>query len=228
MSNKTKFISTSIGKKVLMSLSGLFLITFLLAHLVGNLQLFMNDDGKAFNEYAVFMTSNPLIKTVSYLLYFSIIFHAVWGMMITFKNKAARPINYAKTNSKVSSPFSRYMGILGTLIFIFIVLHMSDFWYQYKFGTVPMVDYDGVEYKDLYAVVKVAFENILYVVLYVVSMIALSFHLWHGFQSAFQTLGINHPTYTPVIHKVGYGFAILVPFAFALIPIVFYLKSLSA
>ncbi len=228
MSNKSAFISTSIGKKVLMSLTGLFLITFLLAHLVGNLQLFLPDEGESFNKYAVFMTTNPFIKTVSYLLYFTIIFHAVWGLLLTLKNKSARPVAYAKRNTKETSPFARNMGILGTIILVFIVVHMSDFWYEYKFGALPFVEYDGVQYKNLYLEVKEAFSNILYVVIYVISMIAISFHLWHGFQSAFQSLGLNHHKYTPVIEKVGYGFAIIVPFGFALIPIVFYLKSLSA
>lgn len=211
-----------------MSLTGLFLITFLLAHLVGNLQLFIPDAGESFNKYAKFMTTNPLIKTVSYLLYFTIIFHAVWGLMLTLKNKSARPVPYAKRNSQETTAFSRNMGILGTIILVFIVVHMSDFWYEYKFGELPYATYDGVEYKDLYVEVVEAFSCIWYVVLYVLSMAAISFHLIHGFQSAFQSLGLNHHKYTPVIHKVGYGFAIIVPLAFAIIPIFFYLKSLSA
>lgn len=201
-----------------MALTGLFLITFLIIHLIGNLQLLHDDGGKAFNIYARFMTSNPLIKTVSYLLYASILVHAIWAILLTILNRKARGGSYAITN-KSSGWASRNMGILGTLIFVFIVIHMRQFWAEMHWGGVPMVNYDGEEVKDLYTIVALAFAEVWYVVLYVVCMVALAFHLWHGFASAFQTLGLNHLKYNGVINFVGRTIAIVIPAAFAWIPI---------
>lgn len=251
----TKFLTSSIGKKLLMALTGLFLCTFLVVHLIGNLQLFNHDEGYSFNTYAVFMTSNPLIKTISYGLYAIIIFHAVWGLMLVARNKKARPVSYAVVDGKANSSWtSRSMGLLGTIILVFIVTHMTQFWGQYKFGEVPYVKYiknlqthemypaeqigpfeskmvqyvaDGTEYtmvKDLYIVVKDSFTQWWVVVLYVLAMFALSFHLVHGFGSAFQTLGINHSKYNGLIRFLGIGvFGILIPVLFAAMPIYFFI-----
>ena len=227
MSWLTQFFTSSIGRKLIMSLTGLFLILFLAVHLVGNLQLLANDGGESFNLYADFMTSNPLIKTISYGLYFFILLHAVQGLILWAKNRAARGgQGYAvKVNSAVNTNarVARSMGWLGTIILVFILLHMYQFWLQMKMGAVEMVNYDGAEVKDLYTLVSAAFEDPTYVVIYVVSMIIIAFHLWHGFQSSFQTLGINHQKYTPFIHGLGKGYSILVPLGFAIIPILMFL-----
>lgn len=205
-----------------MSLTGLFLISFLVIHLIGNLQLLHHDGGRAFNLYAGFMTTNPLIKTVSYLLYTSILVHALWGLMLTIKNRRSRGVQ-GYVVVKNSSPWtSRNMGILGTFIFIFIVIHMRDFWAVMHWGGLPKVNYEGKEVKDLYTLVATAFTQGWYVALYTISMMLLAFHLWHGFASAFQTLGLNHVKYNPVIRFVGRAFAIIVPALFALIPIVMF------
>ncbi len=218
-------MSSTIGKKVLMALTGLFLVTFLIVHLSGNLQLLVNDGGQAFNIYAKFMTTNPLIKTTSYLLYATFVVHIVWALLLSLQNKKSRPVGYAVQPGGVSSSWSsRNMGILGTIIFIFLIIHMKNFWYEMHWGGIPTATYDGVEYKDLYAVVDFAFGNILYVIGYTIAMLALMFHLYHGFKSAFQTLGVNHPKYTPVIKGLGYGIAIIIPALFAAIPIIMYLK----
>ncbi|NJM26658.1 MAG: succinate dehydrogenase cytochrome b subunit [Bacteroidia bacterium] len=211
--------SSTLGKKLIMALTGLFLISFLVVHLAGNFQLLHSDDGRAFNIYAYFMTHNPVIKTISYLLYTSILVHALWGLLLSIKNRRSRgPQGYSKKNA--SSPWtSRNMGILGTLIFIFIVIHMQQFWAQMHWGDIDIVTYDGVEYKNLYITVAQAFAEAWYVALYVISMAALAFHLWHGFASAFQTLGLNHLKYNAVIKFVGSAFAIIVPALFAWIPI---------
>lgn len=214
----TKFLSSTLGKKLIMALTGLFLISFLIIHLIGNLQLLHDDGGRAFNIYAKFMTSNPLIKTVSYLLYTSILVHALWALLLSLQNRKARGGGYAITN-KSSEWSSRNMGILGTIILIFTVIHMRQFWAEMHWGSVPMATYDGVEVKDLYTIVAFAFEQPVYVILYAVCMVALAFHLWHGFSSAFQTLGLNHLKYNGVINFVGRTFAIVVPAAFAWIPI---------
>jgi succinate dehydrogenase / fumarate reductase cytochrome b subunit len=209
-----------------MALTGLFLILFLIGHLAGNLQLIFSD-AQAFNQYAKFMTTNPAVKILSYLTYLSILFHAIYGVILSIKNKKARPVGYAYNKPSANSTWSsRNMGILGTIILVFIVVHMQDFWYEYKFGHIPFATYtvDGVSqtYKDLHIEVMEAFEQGWYVALYVISMVAIAFHLYHGFQSAFQTLGLRHVKYTPFIKGFGTGFSILVPALFALIPLYIY------
>jgi succinate dehydrogenase / fumarate reductase cytochrome b subunit len=202
-----------------MAFTGLFLILFLVVHLIGNLQLLKTDGGQAFNVYAKFMTSNPVIVTISYINYACILIHVIWAILLTKRNRDARgPERYAV--SKNSSPWtSRNMGILGTLIFIFLIIHLRGFWAQMHWGGIPTKTYDGEEVKDLYSVVDLAYSTTWYVAIYVISMAILAFHLWHGFASAFQTLGLNHLKYNPLIKFVGQTFAIIVPALFALIPI---------
>jgi succinate dehydrogenase / fumarate reductase, cytochrome b subunit len=215
----TKLLSSTLGRKLLMALTGLFLILFLIVHLIGNLQLLKNDNGEAFNVYAKFMTSNPLIVTISFVNYACILIHIIWALLLTIANRSARGSQgYAVV--KNSSPWtSRNMGILGTFILIFLVIHLRAFWYQMHWGGIPTVNYDGVEVKNLYATVETTYAQGWYVGIYVFSMLILAFHLWHGFASAFQTLGLNHLKYNGVIAFVGKAFAIIVPALFALIPI---------
>ncbi len=258
MSWLTKTLTSSIGKKVLMSLTGLFLCTFLLVHLIGNLQLFKHDGGYAFNKYAVFMTTFPVIKVVSYVNYALILFHAFWGLYLEFQNRQARPVRYAVV--KNSSTFSsRNMAILGTILLVYIVVHMGDFWYKFHNEPLPYVQYTEnvttgevltqkmpetytqevkmVEMvnevagtrtyvvKDLYEQVGISFKNPLLVIFYILGMIAVGYHLYHGFQSAFQTLGWNHPKYTPLVKFIGtWIFAIAIPLGFAAMPIYFFLQ----
>ncbi len=219
-----KLLSSSIGRKLLMALTGLFLILFLVIHLIGNLQLLKDDNGQAFNVYAKFMTTNPLIVTISYVNYACILIHVIWALLLTISNRKARgDQGYAVINN--SSPWtSRNMGILGTLIFIFLVIHLRGFWYEMHWGGIPTANYDGVEVKNLYATVDAAYSQAWYVGIYVFSMLILAFHLWHGFASSFQTLGLNHKKYNPVIAFVGKAFSILVPALFALIPIWMFLN----
>lgn len=259
MSWLTKTLSSSIGKKVLMAVTGLFLCSFLVIHLVGNLQLFKDDGGYAFNTYTVFMTTNPLIQVVSKVLYFSILFHAIWGIYLEYQNKKARPVSYVSSKNQASFA-SRNMAILGTIIFVYIAVHLADFWYEYKWGHLPYVTYTqelstgeittieqlpsdytqqvkqlevlnesqgtkNITVKNLYLEAEVAFKKPLLVIFYVLSMAVLGFHLMHGFQSGFQTLGLNHPKYNPLIKKVGiWIFAVLIPLAFAAIPVYFLIK----
>jgi succinate dehydrogenase / fumarate reductase, cytochrome b subunit len=218
----TNFLSSTLGRKLLMALTGLFLILFLVVHLAGNLQLMKSDDGRAFNVYAHFMTTNPVIMVISYVNYAFILLHVIWAIILSVRNRSARgPEGYA-VNKNSSHWTSRNMGILGTFILIFLVIHLRGFWYQMHWGGIPTANYDGTDYKNLFAVVDAAYSEPWYVVLYVVSMLLLAFHLYHGFGSAFQTLGVNHPKYNPIIRFIGVAFAILVPALFALIPIVMY------
>jgi len=219
------FLTSKIGQKLVMSLTGLFLCSFLLVHLSGNLQLLKDDGGVAFNTYAHFMVHNPFIKTISYGLYFSILLHAFQGIAFALKNRAARgEKGYAVISPKSKSWYSSNMALLGTLILFFILIHMGDFWLKYKFGnTLPMTTIDGLEQKDLYWGVKESFSQLWIVIIYVVANVVLFFHLLHGIGSAFQTLGINNRKYTPVIKAIGNTFAFLVCLGFVIIPVYFYL-----
>lgn len=311
MSKSVNFRS-SLARKYWMALTGLFLITFLIGHLLGNLQLlseFITDKDpeearKAFNEYGYFMGHNIFIKILAYITYFSILFHAFFGLYLAVQNKKARPVNYAYNNPGANSSLpSRYMAILGTIVLVFICTHMANFWYKQKVAeTVPLhtvertismpvgqdpmtgmpinreisvtsvlttkgdyletgaqdkesgqkqeilkqedtklldpnsklVKAEGV--RDLYTVVLNFFghsaqgqptnELALWAVIgYVLSMLVLAFHLWHGFASAFQSLGLRHKKYTPVIEFVGKAFAVVVPLAFAVIPVIIFMNK---
>jgi succinate dehydrogenase / fumarate reductase, cytochrome b subunit len=219
----SKFLSSSIGRKLLMALTGLFLILFLVVHLAGNLQLLKDDEGRAFNVYAHFMTGNPLIKSISYVNFALILVHIFWAVWLSKTNRNARGSEGYAVTKNSSHWTSRNMGILGTAILLFLVFHLSGFWWRMKNGPINPVTYDNVEYKNLFEVVSDAYQLWWYVAIYVVSMALLAFHLWHGFISAFQTLGLNHPKYNPVIKFVGKAFAIVVPLLFAIIPIFMYL-----
>ncbi len=226
MSWVTKTLSSTLGRKLIMGLTGLFLILFLTGHVSGNLLLFKGDDGQAFNIYAKFMTTNPAVKILSYLTYISIIGHVIWSIWLTRQNKAARPVGYAESKASTNSTWSsRNMGILGTIILIFLVVHLQGFWYEMHWGNVPMVTYDGEEYKDLYSIVNFAFQNELLVAGYVIAMGFLGFHLSHGFVSAFQTLGLSHKKYSPAIETVGKIYCVVVPAVFASMPLYIYFTS---
>ena len=217
--------SSTLGRKLVMALTGLFLITFLLVHLIGNLQLLKNDGGHAFNVYAEFMSTNPLIQTVSKVNFAFILIHIIWSAILSAKNRAARgSVGYNVKSSKSSIWSSRNMGILGTIILVFLVIHLKDFWAQMHYGGIQTLDYDGKQVRDIYTTVNEWFHVSWYVGLYTVCMVAVAFHLWHGFVSAFQTLGLNHLKYNSLISFVGKTFSILIPALFALIPIMMFLS----
>ncbi len=216
-------LTSTIGRKLVMSLTGLFLISFLVVHLSGNLQLLAGDDGLAFNAYAKFMTTNPIIKALSYGLYAGFLLHIIMSGLLVYKNRQARPVGYQKFNGGANSTWSsRNMGLLGTIILIFLVIHLRNFWYEMHWGGINL---DEAGNKNLYSVVNAAFSEWWYVLIYVLSMAGLAFHLSHGFASAFQTLGLNHKKYTPFIKGVGYVIAILIPLAFASIPVLMFINS---
>lgn len=226
MSWFTKTLSGSVGKKLLMALTGLFLILFLVIHLAGNLQLLFNDGGKAFNIYATSMANNPFIKIVSYGNFFFIIVHVIDGIILTMKNKAARNVRYkVPTKDSKSSWASKNMALLGIITLIFIIAHLKGFWFEFKFGAIPFTTYDGVEYKDVYQIVAATYAQPLFAGFYVICMIFLGLHLSHGFSSAFQSMGLNHKKYTPFISKLGLLYSILVPLGFASIPIIMFLRG---
>jgi succinate dehydrogenase / fumarate reductase, cytochrome b subunit len=227
MSWLTQTLSSSVGRKLVMAITGLFLCSFLLVHLLINLQMLRHDGGQSFNWWAHFMGSNPLIRTMEVVLMLGFIFHIYDGLYLANKNRKARGankyvVNHAAQNSQWAA---RNMALLGTLLLIFLIVHLGNFWVKSRFGlgghlneiTVPGVDGPT---EDLYSVSVIAFQNPFYVGLYALAQIALGYHLWHGFKSGFQTLGLNHRKYTPAIRSVGYGFAVVVSVLFAIIPVV--------
>jgi succinate dehydrogenase / fumarate reductase cytochrome b subunit len=210
-----------------MSLTGLFLMLFLVVHLLGNLQLLADDGGEAFNTYAFFMTHNPLIKIISYSLYLFILIHTVQGLRLWLNNRSARgSVRYSVSYARPSERSARNMAWLGIVIFVFIILHLWQFWLKMKMGVLPPVEVSAYDHpvQNLYLPVAEAFKNGGYVLFYTASMVVIAFHLWHGFWSSFQTLGLDHRKYTPIIKGIGYVYSIGIPLGFALIPILFYFK----
>jgi succinate dehydrogenase / fumarate reductase cytochrome b subunit len=221
----SSIFSSSIGRKLIMSLAGLFLVTFLVVHLGINL-LVLKDSPEPYNKAAHFMMNNIVIKVFEIVLFGGFLLHMIYGAIVTFQNWIARPVGYVKTNNSQTSFFSRYMLHTAVIITIFIVLHLFDFYIKSKFqGDVGEVIYNGNSYHDLSALVIGRFQIGWVVIVYLVALLGLGFHLHHGFQSAFQTLGLNHPLYTPIIKGAGLFYAIAVTLGFMSIPIlVFFLK----
>lgn len=226
--SKSALIKSSIAKKYWMALTGLFLCLFLIGHLAGNLQLMMEfgkDARSQFNDYAYFMTHNPAVKILSYVTYFSILFHAIDGILLAIQNNKARPKGYTKNKAAANSTFvSRNMAPLGLILLLFIIGHMTQFWGQMHFGDLPTYkNADGVEVNDLYMLVIYAYKNetmgLIWTLAYVVCMVAIGMHLWHGFQSAFQSLGARTGKYKKLIVGFGKFFAVAIALGFAIIPL---------
>lgn len=204
-----------------MSLTGLFLISFLVIHCFLNSLIFFNDGGLTFNTGAHFMATNWLIRAMELVLFLGLLLHMFQALVLTQENSKARPVGYAKFNGAANSTwYSRSMGLLGTLILIFLIVHLAHFWVKSRFTGLPGEDENGHE--NLYAVMQVTFQQLWVVVLYALAMISLAYHLMHGFQSSFQTLGLNHKKYTPLIKGLGMIFSILIPLIFAAMPIAMY------
>ena len=224
MSWFTTTFSSTIGRKIVMSITGLFLCSFLVVHLIGNLQLFNDDGGQAFNVYSHFMGHNPVIRVMEFVLLAGFVFHIWDAVALTRRNKAARTVGYAYSRPQDNSNWSsRNMGLLGTVILVFLIIHLYNFFLPTKTGGLDKVMIEGVMVDNLYIRVAESFKIWWYVALYVLSMIALAYHLIHGFQSAFQSLGINHKKYTPAIKTIGYVFSVLVCLGFAAMPLYFFL-----
>jgi succinate dehydrogenase / fumarate reductase, cytochrome b subunit len=209
-----KFLQSSLGKKLLMGLTGLFLISFLVVHCFLNSFIFFNDGGLLFNEGAKFMATNPVIKVMEYVLFAGLILHMIQALILTLQNNKARPVKYAMENGAANSKwYSRSMGILGSLLLMFLIIHLANFWVKSRFTGLPGTD------ENLYAVMQDVFHIWWVVAIYLLGVISLCYHLLHGFQSSFQTLGLNHPKYTPVIKAVGFWFSIIISIIFAAMPI---------
>jgi succinate dehydrogenase / fumarate reductase cytochrome b subunit len=214
---------SSVTKKIVMSLAGLFLTSFLVVHLLINLLILFDPTREMFNEAAHFMATNPLIQTFQYVLFFGFILHIIFGLVLQIQNWMARPVRYEKKGSSEQSYFSKFMIHTGAIVFIFLIIHFANFFVKAKFGHVETLTYpSGATYEDLGMLVVNLFQDGAYVIFYVVAILLLGFHLDHGFQSAFQSLGLNHSRYTPFIKLFGTLFSIAVTLGFISIPLVIY------
>lgn len=211
---KSTFLSSSIARKVAMALSGLFLITFLTLHFSINLTSVFSEN--VFNECSHFMGYNPLIQyAMQPVLVAGVIFHFIMGMVLELQNRKARPVAYAKYNGAANASWaSRNMIVSGLVVLAFIGLHFYDFWIQeiaYKY-----IDHNTVDPVRYYSELVEKFESPVRTGLYCLAFLLLSLHLWHGFSSAFQSVGFNNK-YAKSVKKFGYAFAIIVPFGFIFI-----------
>lgn len=199
-----------------MALTGLFLCLFLIEHLYGNLLLYYSDGGAAFNEYSHTLCHMLLIRIVEFVLFGAIIMHVLQALLITTENNKARPMGYSATPSiKGVSWFSRNMGITGSIVFFFIIVHLYNFFVPYRITQMP-------EGENLAQMVKVAFQQPLYAFLYFAGVTFLFFHLSHGFTSALHTLGMDNLHYGPAVKMAGVIFSWLMWLGFASFPVFFY------
>jgi succinate dehydrogenase / fumarate reductase, cytochrome b subunit len=216
----SEFFTSSIGKKFIMSLTGIFLISFLVVHVGINACIWANDGGQMFNLASHFMATTIVIRIVEVGLFAGLLLHIVQGLVVEIQNRSRRQTGYAvKMGNKGSKWYSRSMGLLGTLLLFFLVMHLAHFWVPSRFTDLPTIDINGKEVANQYAEIIRVFQNPLVVVLYVLGCISLMYHLLHGFQSAFRTLGVPNGKYIKLIRGFGFGFSIIVSLAFAMMPV---------
>lgn len=218
-----QLFTSSIGKKILMALTGFFLIIYLIVHASLNALIFVNDDGQTFNRGAYFMLHNYFVRFLEVGLFAVFILHIIQGLVLWQQNKAARKIKYEKTNyPKEIKWYSRYMGWLGTFLLLFLIMHLAHFWAQTKnelYFHGPVI--------DLYQQMKEIFTNPVWFTLYMIGLVSLLFHLLQGFQSAFQTFGINHRRWINIVKGVGVFYSVVICLVFALMPLAFMLGWLK-
>jgi len=220
-------VYSSVTKKIIMSLAGLFLFTFLLVHLAVNSLILFDPTRELFNVGANFMMTNPLIQTFQWVLFAGFIIHIIFGVVLQIQNWIARPKGYKKKAVSEESYFSKFMIHTGVLIFVFLIIHFVNLFFVSKgfIGEMHEIQYGNVTYEDLGAVVIALFHSGGYVLFYVIALLVLGFHLDHAFQSAFQSLGLNNPKYTPFIKGLGHVFAIAITLGYILIPLVIYFNK---
>ena len=211
----SKILFSSITKKFVMALAGLFLLTFLPVHLFINLMLLKSEPGP-FNAAAHFMATFPLVKIMEVVLFGAILIHISWGIFLQIQNWLARPVGYVKNTKTDTSFFSRFMIWTGATIITFLILH----WFNFYFIKIGLVKGNP---EDFYSVAHNLFKIPAYNYIYLGCFALLGFHLFHAFYSAFQTLGLNHRIWSPVVRIVALIYAILIPAGFAAISITLWL-----
>lgn len=224
----SEFFTSSVGKKLVMAFTGLFLISFLIIHVGINACIFadlFNDDdnGQMFNKAAHFMGSSYVIRALEIGLFVGIIAHIVQGYMLTAQNQARRKQGYAVSmGSQGSAWYKKSMGLLGTLILLFLIVHISHFWVPSRITyaeTLSEVEYNGRHMHDVFSKMVDVFQSPVWVLLYVLGCFSLAWHLLHGFQSSFRTVGVHNKKWLTLVNSLGVGFSIIVPLVFALMPV---------
>ena len=219
-----EFFTSSIGKKFVVAFTGLFLVLFLIVHVTINSMIFLNDGGAEFNVVAHFMSHNIIVRLLEIGLFAGLILHIVQAYMVTAQNQSKRKVRYAVNAASTNSTwYSRSMAVLGSLVLIFLVVHLANFWVParaniYLHGDPPV---------DSYADMKEVFSHWYFVVIYLLGVFALFWHLFHGFQSAFQTLGLRTGRYKSILVGLGMVYTFVVTILFALMPILIFTQVLS-
>ncbi len=215
---------SSVTKKVWMSLLGIFLMVFLVVHLTINLFLLRNDGGDWFNQAAHFMGTNYVVKIFEVVLFAGFILHILLGIILQVQNWMSRPVRYNISNRSKTPFLSKYMIYTGGIVFIFLIIHFMNF-YFIKLGWVSNPNMTPEGEPNFFLIARELFTQPLYVVIYIVLFVVLGFHLYHAFESAFQSLGLNHKTYTPAIELCARIYCVIIPLGFIIIPLYFLIFS---
>jgi succinate dehydrogenase / fumarate reductase cytochrome b subunit len=228
----SELLTSSVGKKFVMAVTGLSLILFLIVHVTVNACIWAvvfvpNDHGEVFNKAAHWLGQTLIPRVLEIGLFIFLIIHIIQGYVLEVQNRQRREIGYAvKMGSRGSAWYRKSMGLLGTLIFLFLIVHIADFWIPSRFGGLNEVYYEdvpGKTYHELYGKMIIVFQNPWIVALYIVGCISLAYHLIHGFQSSFRTLGVSNKKYLGFLNGLGWAFSIIVCLAFAMMPVSMYL-----
>lgn len=224
-----QIFTSSVGKKITMGVTGLFLISFLLVHMGVNACIFKdlfdpNDNGDMFNRAADFMGKTVVIRIMEIVLFLGFFVHIIQGLLLEYSNKSKRKVGYAvNLGDRGSKWYSRSMGLLGTILLLFLILHWWHFWIPSRFTHTGLEEEvmlsNGRVSHDMFNLMKVTFSEWWVVIVYVAACISLAYHLLHGFQSAFRTLGLSNSRYITMINAIGVGYSVIVPLIFALMPI---------
>ena len=220
----SQFLTSAVGKKLVMGLTGIFLISFLVVHVGVNACIWANDGGVMFNKAAHFMGATVVIRILEVGLFVGIFLHIIQGYVLTANNQSKRKVGYeVPMGNKGSKWYSRSMGLLGTILLLFFILHWWHFWIPSRFTGVMQTAVDGKEMHDMYTLMKITFSELWVVVIYVIACFSLFWHLLHGFQSSFRTIGLSNNRHIAIVQALGVGFSVLVSLAFAMMPVSMYL-----
>jgi succinate dehydrogenase / fumarate reductase cytochrome b subunit len=224
----SELFTSSIGKKWVMGLTGLFLISFLVIHAGINACIWANDGGVMFNKAAHFMGATVVIRILEVGLFIGIFIHIIQGYVLEFSNRSKRGVGYnVSIGNKGSKWYSRSMGLLGTILLLFFIIHWYHFWIPSRITGAGLneVALPGSEKKlhNVFALMQVTFSELWVVIVYVFACFSLCWHLIHGFQSAFRTVGVSNPKYLALIRNTGIAYSVIISLAFAMMPVSMYL-----
>jgi succinate dehydrogenase / fumarate reductase cytochrome b subunit len=225
----SEFFTSSIGKKWVMGLTGLFLISFLVVHAGINACIWANDGGVMFNKAAHFMGSTVVIRVLEVGLFIGIFIHIIQGYVLTASNQSKRKKGYAvPMGNKGSKWYSRSMGLLGTILLLFFIIHWAHFWVPSRITGAGLDETTigpgyPIQIHNVYALMKVTFSEAWVVIVYVLACFSLCWHLIHGFQSAFRTVGVSNPRYLALINATGIAYSVFISVVFAMMPVSMYL-----